>query len=121
MDFWEAPGRRPLGDDEWAGCEDVAAEVMAKEHLAKHGAAHAVTFTRTFPTYTETMLIQGFPAAKLITVTHPPVPSAGLAGCVRDLPVGWRDMASAETFRARFDQVVGSFATQGWRRAEVRG
>lgn len=119
LDFWETPERRPLGMDEWAGNEDIAAEVLAGEHLAKHGPAHVATFVRTFPTYVETMLIQGFPAVRLIIVSHPAV--AGLPGCVRELPVGWRDMASEETFRARFDQVVGSFATEGWRRVEVRG
>lgn len=117
LSFWGAEGDAgaPMSmADEWAGAEDIAAEVMSGEHLIKHVPAHVALFVRTFPTYTETMLIQGFPAAKLITVSHPAV--ADIPGCVRELPVGWRDMATAETFRARFEQVVGVHADFGWRR-----
>jgi hypothetical protein len=37
-----------------------------------------------------------------------------MLGVVRDIPVGWRDLASAETFRTRFESVVGSYLAEGW-------
>lgn len=116
LSFWGVEGSdEPMSmADEWDGSEAVAAQLMMEEHRTQHAPAHTAVFIRTFPAYTETMVIRGFPNAKLIVVSHPAV--AGLPGCVRELPVGWRDMASAETFRAKFESVVGTFSGNGWRR-----
>lgn len=78
--------------------------------------ALTVLFHRTFPTYTETMWVHGYPAIRSITITHLAV--GDLPGCVRTIPVGWRDMASADTFRARFEQIVQLYAGEGWKRKD---
>jgi hypothetical protein len=83
--------------------------------------AATVLMHRTFPTYTESMWINGYPKIRTIVVTCPAVhinPSVSLPGVVRELPVGWRDMATAETFLTRFYGVVGSYEDQGWKRKD---
>lgn len=84
--------------------------------------AFTVLMHRTFPTYTESVWINAYPRIRSIVITHPCV--AGLPGLVKELPVGWRDMASPDALRSRFDKTVRSYTDMGWQikphRADAR-
>lgn len=101
-------------------------DMLDDEHASKDTPAEVALLHRGFPTYTESMWIVGYPAVRMITISCPEVrvPSSAMAveyifpGVVRELPVGWRDMHSAETFRAKFAQVVASYEGMGWVRKD---
>jgi hypothetical protein len=102
-------------------------DMLDREHEAKDRPAEVVLLHRSFPTYTESMWITGYPAIRAIVVSCPEVrvPASAAVpvehvfpGAVRELPVGWRDMRSAETFRAKFAQVVESYEGMGWTRKD---
>jgi hypothetical protein len=66
--------------------------------------------------YTETMWVHGYPSAKMVTVTHMPIVIHGqqvAPGVVTSIPVGWRVMATAETFRTRCESILGTHARVG--------
>jgi hypothetical protein len=87
------------------------------EHLTQDVPTETTLLHRTFPTYREIMWIRGYPRAKAIVITVPAIRLAAdttMPGVIRNIPVGWRDLASAETFRARFDAVVTSYVAQEW-------
>lgn len=78
--------------------------------------ALTATLYRTWPTHTETMWAHGYPHIRLIVLTFPAVRLGGteLSGVVRELPVGWRDMATPETFRTRFEKYVQDYVEMDW-------
>lgn len=89
------------------------------EHAAQNEPAVTVLLHRTgiYERGTEVMWIIGYPAIREIVVTCPEViigPGATVPGVVRTIPVGWRDMASAESFRTKAMSVVASYQAQGW-------
>lgn len=66
---------------------------------------------------TEVMWVHGYPRIRSIIVTVMPLHSAEgweMPGVVRELPVGFRDMASAEAFAAAFDKVIESYQAYDW-------
>jgi hypothetical protein len=92
---------------------------FAQDHKSQDVPTLTALFTRTFPTYTETMWVHGYVGARVIVVSHPGIAMPGdhrpMPGLIRSIPVGWRDMASAEAFRAKFELTVRSLAdTGGW-------
>lgn len=101
-----------LAYDEMFGAFGNEPEDIEAEHRIRDTPAHTVLFNRTFPTYTESMWIQGYPSIRCIVVTHPAVGS--LPGLVCTVPVAARDMATAETFRAKFERIVDLYAGYGW-------
>lgn len=103
-----------FGPDYDDGSPSVGADMLAEEHRVEDVPALTALFHRSFPTYTEVMWIHGYPSIRSIVVAHPA--AGGQAGCIRTIPVGWRDMLSAETFRAKFERVVAQVATHGWER-----
>lgn len=105
------------------GVDDPEAEGTAGviEHRQQDQPTHTVLMHRTFPTYTEAMWINAYGAVRLIVVTCLPaltVDGRTLRGVVREIPVGYRDMATAEAFRARFEKVVDCYLGMGWQRKE---
>lgn len=122
LSFWgvSEPGEPLSMAQEWDGDELIAAELMSEEHRTQDVPTHTALFTRTFPTYTETMWVHAYVNARVIVVTYPGLTIRGdnrpMPGVIREIPVGWRDMASAETFRSKFERVVESLARGGWSR-----
>jgi hypothetical protein len=93
-------------------------EQVDEDHQRLDQPGIMATLRRTFPTYTEIMEARGYPGAKMIVLTFPPVVLAAdstMPGVIRELPLGWRDMASAETFRARFDRTLDGYRAEGWK------
>ena len=76
---------------------------------------------RQLADYTEVMWARGYPGAKMITITVLPVLHGehDIPGVVQVLPVGWRDLASAETFKARFYRALASYESRGWVRKDA--
>jgi hypothetical protein len=69
--------------------------------------------------YREVMWINGYPAVRYIIVTTPEVviaPGVTMPGVVREIPIGYRDVATRDAFKARFEKVVGSYLAMGWER-----
>lgn len=92
-------------------------EQVDEDHERLDQPSVTVTLTRAFPTYTEEMTARGYPGAKLIVLSFPPVSvlnGVAAPGVIRELPVGWQDMASDDTFLGRFHQVLNSYREQGW-------
>lgn len=122
LSFWgvSEPGEPLSMAQEWDGDELIAAELMSEEHRTQDIPAHTALFTRTYPAYTETMWVHAYPGARVIVVSYPSVAMrdvgrvTAMPGVIRTIPVGWRDMASAETFRSKFERVVESLARGGW-------
>lgn len=112
MNLWDDLTENP--DDPWALAE--AGWRMGIEHREQNAPAETVLLHRAHETYTESMWVQGYPALRMIVITHPRV--GNLPGIVRTLPVGWRDMASAEAFRARFFATVEQYSGFGWVRKD---
>lgn len=105
-------GRDAMADALWE---------MDEDHRTQDVPTHTALFTRTYPTYTETMWVHAYANARVIVVTYPGIlmrdePGKTMPGVIRELPVGWRDMASAETFRKRFEHTVDSLTREGWQR-----
>lgn len=70
---------------------------------------------------TDVLWIHGYPAVRWIVVTVMPArvnEHTTVSGVVREIPVGFRDMASPETFRAAVMRIVASYAEQGWVRKD---
>jgi hypothetical protein len=116
-----------MTDDEFqgylfSGTEGIADAVweLDDDHRTQDVPTHTALFTRTFPTYTETMWVHAYANARVIVVSYPGVAIPGdrpMPSLIRTIPVGWRDMASAQTFRAKFELTVRSLAdTGGWAR-----
>lgn len=127
LEFWGTAGEGgPVSmQDEWEGAEELAGELMEMEHLTQDVPAVTALLHRAFPTYREVMWIRGYPNAKTIVITVPAIQLAAdttMPGVIRNVPVGWRDLASAETFRARFEAVVASYVAQEWQvKAAITG
>ena len=70
--------------------------------------------------YTEVMWVQGFPSAKMVTVTHLPIVINGqriAPGVVTSIPVGWRSMVSADAFISKCESIVATHQRHGgWAR-----
>jgi hypothetical protein len=105
-----------MTDDEYLGLayEEMFGAFDNDAVETEHRIQDTPAFNRTFPTYTESMWIHGYPGIRSIVITHPA--TGGMPGCVRTVPVGWRDMATAETFRSRFEATVALYASEGWSR-----
>jgi hypothetical protein len=104
-------------EEMFAGFSASAAGDLDEEHRRQDAPAYAVLLRRKYATYEEFTWIRVFPAAKTIIVTQPEVtmrPGHTMPGAVRNLPLGWRDLASANALRSRFEQVVSSYVTHGW-------
>lgn len=98
-----------------------AADMMEREHLKRDVPSESVLLKRHLSSgYHEHLWIQGYPNLRMIVHTWPRVVMGSgqtLPGCVRELPVGWRDMATAETFSAKLHGYVAQYEREGWRRA----
>jgi hypothetical protein len=112
-----------MTDDEFegylAGGRDAMADLIWEiehDHQVRDTPTHTALFTRTYPTYTETMWVHAYANAKLVVISYPASQMSRRVapGVIRTIPVGWRDMASAETFRARFERTIESLASGGW-------
>lgn len=102
-----------MGEIVWDGFD----EQVDEDHERLDQPSVTVTLTRTFQVYTEEMTARGYPGARMIVLSFPPVTwpdGAESPGVIRELPVGWRDMAGEDTFLARFHQVLDSYRGQGW-------
>lgn len=96
---------------------DQVGHELDEDHDRLDQPAETVLMQRTFPTYREIMWIRGYPGAKTIVITIPDIRLSAdttMPGVIRDIPVGWRDLASPETFRARFEAVVASYVAEEW-------
>lgn len=108
----------------WDEVEDeVAVNELVKDHRKLDVPALVALFTRGFPTYTERMWVHGYINAGCIVVSYLSVQTSEgrrIPGLIRSIPVGWRDLASAEAFRSRFELTVHRLADpeHGWRRRE---
>jgi hypothetical protein len=123
LEFWGSEGEyRPSTlADQWTANEDIAAEVMAADHLRLDDPGPAVLMHRQgefgHVTRTESLWVNGYPAARLITVTVLPIPlpdGGEVRGVVKEIPVGWRDMGSPDAFRERLDAIVRTYRAEGW-------
>jgi hypothetical protein len=103
--------------DEWEGSEDIAGQLMAEEHLTQDVPAQSAVLHRGGPDgFRDTMQINGYPRVRNIFVTCPP--GNGLPGFLGNMPVGWRDLSTPETFRRKFERAVASYEKQGWVRED---
>lgn len=119
-------GGRGLNDDEFRALAlgrdamDDALWELDEDHRTQDIPAHTALFTRTYPAYTETMWVHAYPGARVIVVSYPSVAMrdvgrvTAMPGVIRTIPVSWRDMASAGTFRSKFECVVESLTRGGW-------
>lgn len=105
--------------------EDVEWEV-ADDHRCMDVPAFTALMHRDMQTYVEAAWIRGYPNIRRIIVTVLPTtiasgPHAGaeMPGVIADVPVGWRDMASSETFRTRCEQEVSRRIAEGWARKDT--
>lgn len=123
--LWVHTERRDEMDEDffftWSDVEDVVVEddmnALIKDHRVRNVPTLTVLFTRGFPTYTETMWVHGYASAKTIVVSYVSVQTTDgkrIPGLIRSIPIGWRDLASADTFRACFEREVESLARDGW-------
>jgi hypothetical protein len=71
--------------------------------------------------YTEVTWMHGYPGTGMITITTMPLTHEGrdIAGVVVTQPVGWRDMADAEAFRAKVYRFATAYENQGWVRKNI--
>lgn len=108
--------------EEWDPAEgsNMLAEAKTWEDEHRVMPSESVMLTRTHATYTEYLTVSGYPGLRMIVVTIPEVmaPDMGsaLPGVIRELPVGWRDMATEDTFRERLTGIVATYEGCGWRR-----
>lgn len=96
--------------------ESIFTEIDA-DHERVDTPAETALLHRTFPTYTEVLWASGYPRMKTIVITCPVVrlnETTTMPGVVRQIPVGWRDMASAEAFREKFQRTLAYYIEQGW-------
>lgn len=114
-EFWQATYGELFGftDHRVADFGEEVEQGRAREEQA----ALRVKLVRQFPTYRETMWISGYPQVRMISIACPAIDGDRIPGVVRSIPVGWRDMANAETFRARFEKTVSDYIGAGWWRA----
>lgn len=69
--------------------------------------------------YTEGMWVHGYPSIRSIVITHPRVRLAcgtEYPGVVRTIPLGWKAMRGADTFRAACEDVAAAYESNGWLR-----
>lgn len=108
-----------MDDDEFLGLAYEMSEAV--DEYADMTPSESVLMKRhLFPSYTEHLWVQGYPAVRMIVLTFPRVVMGNgqtLPGCVRELPVGWRDMSSAETFSSKLHAYVEQYEREGWKRA----
>ena len=93
------------------------------EHSVQDLPLHRANLHRRVVSYTETMYVSAFPAARVVIVAALPVrmrEGHEMPGAIRRLPLGWRDLRDAETVRSRFEQIVGNYLDMGWIRTEHR-
>jgi hypothetical protein len=97
---------------------------MAADHLRQDEPGPAVLMHRQGKfgdvTRTESLWINGYPAARLITVTALPIPlpdGGEVRGVVKEIPVGWRDLDSPDAFRERLDAIARAYLAEGWQLA----
>lgn len=101
-------------DPEYDDSREVCADVEIEED---HFHLDHPVFTALLERDAERLIINGYPNVRLIVCTFPAVPLADKAemiGVVREVPVGYRDMASTEHFAARCRREVAVYANAGW-------
>lgn len=105
--------------------DDFAARTAAgldTEHEIVDAPACSAKMRRTCFGGVEELWVNGYPRAQLIVVTVLPAAlrdGGEMVGVVRDIPVGWRQLASPEAFRAMFDSVVRSYEHEAWKQVEA--
>lgn len=117
-DFWGTSGYEDDGEDVLVPGFDVVIEI---DHQLDDTPAVTIQLCRHTAGYGERMTISGYPRISAVFVTCPAawsvINQAHMPGVVRELPVGWRDMADDETFRACVERAAESYELHGWVRA----
>lgn len=104
----------------WLETAELQSRDLDVQHEEKDTPVGSVRLTRKADLYTETMWVQGYPQVRLIVVTIPSIRyvfkamPVEMAGVVREIPIGWRDMASSEVFGRALEAVVLSYVKDGW-------
>lgn len=118
-EFWGTSGYEDEGEDVFP---DMGAVVEIEfDHALDDTPVATAQLYRYSIGYAERMTISGYPKVRTIFVTCPRAWSEAdhvyMPGVVREIPVGWRDLASEATFLARFEKIVESYESHGWVRA----
>lgn len=69
--------------------------------------------------YTEGMWVHGYPSIRSIVITHPRVRlvcGTEFPGVVRTIPVGWKAMRDAASFRTVCEAATSAYEGNGWTR-----
>jgi hypothetical protein len=115
--FAEQDGYTGSLAEEWAGEEELelAGEVAADEFRIRYTPTHEAWIERG----DDRMYVAAYAnLARVVIVAPRRTMALGTeAGCIREIPVGWRDMANAEALLAYFNACVRSYEMMGWRRA----
>lgn len=125
-----------MTDDEFEdglreACDEIGEEMAAGldvEHEVVDSPAYSVLLHRHLTlgehTYIETAWVQGYPRIRAIVVTIPRIElrtGGEMPGVVREIPVGFRDMASPEKFATNFATIVDSYQINGWTVVRANG
>jgi hypothetical protein len=105
-------------DDEFGPVGESAFAAIGDE-IEQHSFPTEVALLHRTSNPREIVWVHGYPASKVIIFTFPRVqldPGAEMVGCVREVPVGWRDLASPAAFRAAFERHITGMAVIGWTR-----